>query len=876
MAFDIREHLDQLTPDGGHDHARGDHSYKCPLCGAPNFKVNVVTGKWSSFGCDCASTEVGKGHIREELSPAEKQRMAGSIEAPLSKAPRPRQKRSWDYYTAATLKCGNPVLTVHREDDPDAKKPKQIWQEAKVPGKSLAEIARNLLPYGSHEALTAPEDDPIFYVEGEPCVDALRAIGLVGVTSIGGAGKFRPDRDGGLFLAERLVVCPDRDVVGLKHAEDIAAAYPGCRWLYAFPDSPEWEAPAPGGGLDVADWIEAGVTKVELLAAIQKDPRHPFQRRLEVGQRLPENNFAGDDLEEVSDVTPTGKLRALKQTAIELLRSGTPYDERLPIMRAAAKKLDIRILDSELHGMLTAARRGANGGTGPVLPGEALEGSPIPWAWEGLIIQGCLNLLVAMPKAGKSSLMLAWIAAWHRENPTFLGRELYGPCPPVLLAGTDQGERDWSRMLSEAGLARCVAGGDQVTIQDPLIGLYHAGRPLHLDPEGIDAIAKHAQEHPGLLILIDSLSACIAPLGLREESPQVAEPILELMEQIGPHGATVVLIHHSGKGRAGEGAVSASRGSTALPATASQTLELSRTNTNPVDHRMVLSTEGRVGPRQRFIVERCGATWLLRGNADELELEQEQCRQIQKLNNRQADALDLVQGRWSEGREWTTASDVAAELGLKSASSARDAWRLLNQLQKRNLVVGETTSGGFQRGSVNRYRPIHSIPESPRFNSPKNEESLESLCSAEGSDLAGSPGPRPGHPSQSTLYIQRPLAAEGPKDSFSHLSTEASSDSTDSTDSTENGQLAGDGDRVESLKAGPVGVSLPLVAAAFTFELGDPVDYLAGTGDWEPGWQVSLSQATTAGVKLRIERQAKGDWRFVSPDRLRPSVGLPS
>ena len=70
MTFDILQHLDQLKPDGGTNNPRGDHSFHCPECGAPNFKVNVANGKWGSFGCECANTEAGKRAIREALSPA--------------------------------------------------------------------------------------------------------------------------------------------------------------------------------------------------------------------------------------------------------------------------------------------------------------------------------------------------------------------------------------------------------------------------------------------------------------------------------------------------------------------------------------------------------------------------------------------------------------------------------------------------------------------------------------------------------------------------------------------------------------------------------------------------------------------------------------
>ena len=70
MTFNILDFIDQLEPDGGTNNPRGDHSFNCPACGAPNFKVNVITGKWFTYGCDCASTEAGKRAIREALSPA--------------------------------------------------------------------------------------------------------------------------------------------------------------------------------------------------------------------------------------------------------------------------------------------------------------------------------------------------------------------------------------------------------------------------------------------------------------------------------------------------------------------------------------------------------------------------------------------------------------------------------------------------------------------------------------------------------------------------------------------------------------------------------------------------------------------------------------
>jgi hypothetical protein len=224
---------------------------------------------------------------------------------------------------------------------------------------------------------------------------------------------------------------------------------------------------------------------------------------------------------------------------------------------------------------------------------------------------------VALPKQGKTSLVVALIAAWHHGAGTFLDRPLQGPCPPVLLIGTDQGQADWGRLLQPAGLVDAEG-----RILPPIVMLAHSGGPVQLSPEGIDLIAEQAERTPGLLVLIDSLAAWIAPLGLKEESPEVAMPVAELMEQLEPHGATVVLIHHASKGRAGEGTTSASRGSTALPALASQILKLGPASAgNTQDRRRVLTTDAREGVGLALVIERDGSGWIVHGGLETLESE---------------------------------------------------------------------------------------------------------------------------------------------------------------------------------------------------------------------------------------------------------------
>ena len=275
--FRILDHWDALEPDGGTNDPRGDHSFHCPACGANNFKVNIRTGKWGTFSCDCANTEAGKRKIRDALAPAISP--AGAV--PSTKPKRLKQHRAWEYLD----RVGNYLFTVHRWDNPDTKNQRfkngrcirqsfsrasvndfsqQQWKNAE--GQSPADLQHLAMPYGMANSKQLLDNGAPFtlWVEGEPCVDALHTLGFAAISSIGGAGKFDPDRDGPDATgipADRLVVVPDRDKPGLKHAESVAAAYPGCRWLFPFPGTPEWNGKMPDKhGLDIADWIELGAT----------------------------------------------------------------------------------------------------------------------------------------------------------------------------------------------------------------------------------------------------------------------------------------------------------------------------------------------------------------------------------------------------------------------------------------------------------------------------------------------------------------------------------------------------------------------------------------------------------------------------------------
>jgi hypothetical protein len=425
------------------------------------------------------------------------------------------------------------------------------------------------------------------------------------------------------------------------------------------------------------------------------------------------------------------RMRILRDRAEELVEDeATPLLDRLPVMRDEASKLDLPTRDSDLQKILWGARRALAAPAEAITTGGLLDFTPIPWCWEGLLMREAINLLIAAPKVGKTSLLIEAIASWHRGE-AFLGKQFHGGCPPVLIVGSDQPQSDWGRMLQKVGLV-----SEERRLLAPIVGLFHSGTPLSLDPEGIEKIAAYAKEHPGLLVVIDSYARCVASLGLSERDAEIAGPLADLQEAVAPYGATIVGIHHANKG-GHESASMASRGSSALPALASQLIHLTRLEQGQegsMGGKRMLTTEGRGGAPEKMLLELTEeGRWLFRGDGDALLQEQERQRTIGALNDRQASALEHVEETWeaSEGRIGLSATVLASLMELRGADPSRVARRLLEQLRERGLVRRKVVNLGMGAGGLStQYVPATAdtftatadTPDTPDTPAVKREE----------------------------------------------------------------------------------------------------------------------------------------------------------
>ncbi|NPV78927.1 MAG: AAA family ATPase [Firmicutes bacterium] len=120
------------------------------------------------------------------------------------------------------------------------------------------------IPYRLPELIASPKDSWIFIPEGEKDCDNLAKFGLVATTNSGGAGKWRQEF-AKYFAGRKVVILPDNDEPGRKHAEAVARSLYGTASdvrIVNLPDLPEKG--------DISDWLAAGGTKEELLRLVQE------------------------------------------------------------------------------------------------------------------------------------------------------------------------------------------------------------------------------------------------------------------------------------------------------------------------------------------------------------------------------------------------------------------------------------------------------------------------------------------------------------------------------------------------------------------------------------------------------------------------------
>ena len=410
-----------------------------------------------------------------------------------------------------------------------------------------------------------------------------------------------------------------------------------------------------------------------------------------------------EDKEQIQD--DINNFASLVETAKQLLLDKVPVFQRNTLIRCAGRDLGLPLNDQAIFGIIGKARRELEGTQNGYSPNEKIKIPKTKWLWEHLISEGNVSLVVALPKVGKSSLIGAFLGAMSRGNSEYLEKQITSKAKPVYVLGTDQPMADWAEILIPVGLMKRTAE-DEVELVHPLKRLWTMERPITLTEESIEQIHDLAVEDTNSIFVLDAFASLISGLGLDENHVDAVEPIRMLCEALAQTGATIVLLHHASGTNSNERAVKASRGTKALPALASNIINLSwLLSDDKTDNRIAVTTQGRSSKPVDMVIEQTDrSVWVNHGSSAELQEELKLEKVESKLSERQSLVLTLVN---SLPPHWPIDSlmvsqQLADEFSNKYSSVS--ALSTLNQLHKKGLIKRKTFSTET-RGNVAAFYP---------------------------------------------------------------------------------------------------------------------------------------------------------------------------
>ncbi len=401
------------------------------------------------------------------------------------------------------------------------------------------------------------------------------------------------------------------------------------------------------------------------------------------------------------------RVQKLKLAAERVVGSTTDSQDRLLIFREHADEIGLSITRVEASHYLAQASGKNVGVPSPKRGGSRLDVSPVPWLWEGLIMRGRQNLLVAPPKIGKSALMVALASASIRGRQEFLDLPIRSNINHLIIVGTDQNVSDWWTLLEREGLGQKIIedSGEVVHELHEKVIFWSLEDNVQLNNAGIEAIGKVAAENPGSLILVDTYHACIGQLGIEESSSDFDLPARQLEVMLSGTGSTTVLIHHTNKSVSGGNAISASRGNNSLSGAVSWSVLLNWLCPPPegqmqTDHRIACKPMGR-SKATSLVVELTDAGWKSHGSGEDVIAIENLAQVEMELQGRQGDVYDHVCRLW-ENKVHTTSTEVSSIFNI----TQQKALRTLRGLQKKGLLLeDESTKIDLHGRPATLFRP---------------------------------------------------------------------------------------------------------------------------------------------------------------------------
>ena len=521
MTFSILDFLDQLEPskEGG--------KFICPACGGNDFSVNKKNGAYSCW---------------HDTSPAHRAEIRDAL-APMVRWEKP--KRDPGYYTFPYRNTiGEEVVIVHRDDKSGSK---HIWQDFPSIDKNstnhkgqLQEVKANVLPYRYNEAIAESDKTglPIIVVEGELTCEAVWAVGLPSITFLGGSKQYRTNGDySSLFKNKKLVLAPDRDEQGVAFMKEVEVDNPGASWLYADPRSWEWRNLPSGNGLDLADYIEEGATKEDLLASIVSKSQHSGVDGKPAYEEIISavENFVGLYANDARIAYETGNW--LEQRGVKMNQGNVEK-----IIEEAKSRIYGR---EEIETIDALAIANAD---------QCRE-----WLIAGIMPLGSVMLLAASGGTGKSTIVYNW-ALNIALGQSWSGRRcMQGKS---LIIQSDEPLVDTSEKLG-------VIGYQDADLEPGTVAFWENWRFGHMKQ-----LEDYVRKNRPVFIAIDSLTACLAGMDVDLVKSNAGDVIYGLRDIANQYKCSIIILHHLNK----SGGL---RDSTSFVDNVSEVVKLTKAENNP-------------------------------------------------------------------------------------------------------------------------------------------------------------------------------------------------------------------------------------------------------------------------------------------------------
>lgn len=407
----------------------------------------------------------------------------------------------------------------------------------------------------------------------------------------------------------------------------------------------------------------------------------------------------------------------LLSRAEEIINSNRRIAEQRQAIKAVARSLEYNLTNQEITDLYEQLDSTIASYEPDVEPGQQFSAFSQSWLLDEIFLVG-LNLLVGMPGAGKSRLLIALVAAFLNGQPTFLQRQLLpGLDRHVLIVGTDQDRQQWGSLLAERALAE-VLGKEMVNEQEkinyllhPRIHLKTSGGGFRLDADGMRWIRSWNQQHPGGLVIIDSLSAVLPP-GIKEADESAGRLMRQI--EVARQGNACIVTHHTNKQSTinGELGVYSGSGSGSIDRAISRHIglayethiEAGKEKLHTESPRRVITSQKRGAANQRLIVENGPFnTWDYISTAAEdreLKRQAQEGEASERLTGWKKAVYSVLE---SDPGHWLTTSQVAAALPSpydSKPNAPQQARATLRKLADDGTIAEDPLSIGEHRWAI--------------------------------------------------------------------------------------------------------------------------------------------------------------------------------